>query len=178
MDPRSAIAAIVRYVMRDTTFHRLYRAIVERTNADHTVDVLPEDETIRGIGLQHVPVRVGIAASVVSAEPGLLCLLGFEGGDPQRPYIAAWEYRQRSAIVKLDGGDAAVARKGDAIRVLTVPAMAVSGVCGGTVDTPNASPPPPTVPVPVVPGTPFVGVVTIATPVTATPIGGARKVLA
>lgn len=69
----------------------LYRARVDVCAANgSTVDVTPEDSRISPE--KGVPVRVGIpgAAAVVSA--GAVVLLGWERGDPARPYaVPSWE---------------------------------------------------------------------------------------
>lgn len=71
----------------------LYRATVKAASDDgKTLDVKPEDERLSG--LQRVPMRVAVAGEtlVVQPGPGAVVLLGWERGDPSRPYcVPAWE---------------------------------------------------------------------------------------
>ncbi len=156
--------------MRDVTYHKRYEATVERFNGDGSFDLLPSDDAMKGRGLQRVRERVGLAgAASYLVKPGTRCLFGFRNGDPRAPEIVAWEFQKDSAVVSLNGGRARVARKGDSVKV---PAgTAVTGVVNGTLTVPGTPP----VVTPVV-GLPFVGTATLAGPVRARIIGGARRV--
>ncbi len=177
-DPRQALARFVRHVVGDYRFERSYPAVVERANDDGSVDVLPEPTTMRGIGLQRVPTALSDPETRVIAEPGARCLLAFRAGDPQQPYIAAWEYAQDSATIQLAGGSAAVARKGDLVEISFSAASPIAGTMTATVSTPNPSPPPPEILTPVAPGTPFTGTVVGLGTVQAVVVGGAPKLKA
>jgi hypothetical protein len=168
------IARLARRVTGDFRFERVWPAVVERVGADGLVDVLPDDAEMRGSGLQGVPMATIDPATQLAPEPGCRCLLGFRDGDPRKPTIVAWEYAQDSATVRLAGGIARVARKGDVIDVLLPMGTptAVSGVAAGV-----QTPPLPASPV-TVPPTPVTGTVTLATKVYAQPIGGAPRVKA
>jgi hypothetical protein len=69
----------------------LYRATVQACAPDgSTLDLSPEDARIPGI--KQVPVRVGIPGAVATVQPGAVVLLGWEKGDPSKPYCApSWE---------------------------------------------------------------------------------------
>jgi hypothetical protein len=166
------IAAIVRRVTGDYTYDRAYPAVVQRVGAD-AVDVLPDDPTVQGLGLQSVPMPTIDPTTQLVPEPGCRCLLAFAGGDPRRPYISAWEYAQDSATVRLDGGSGAVARKGDLIDVILGATTPIAGMAGGTTVVPGTPPV-----VTVIPQASFTATATIVGPVRATPIGGAPKVKA
>lgn len=168
-----ALAAFVRYVMRDTTYADTFAATVEMDRGA-TVDVLPDDARIRGTGLQFVP--KGDAGAETTVAPGSRCLIAFRDSDPSKPYVCAWEYEQRKAVVRLIDGNAKIARLGDPIRMLVSNPAVVSGTIGGSYVVPGT---PPTV-VPVPPGTPFRGAVAGILPETiaAKIIGGKATVLA
>ena len=72
-----------------------YRAEVRVASSDgKTLDVKPENEDISSTGMSQVPVRVGIPGLTAVVVPGTtsVVLIGFEGGDPSRPYcMPAWE---------------------------------------------------------------------------------------
>ena len=63
----------------------LYRATVIACSADgSTYDVQPEDARIPAA--KQVPVRVGIPGAVAVIQPSAVVLLGWEKGDPSKPY--------------------------------------------------------------------------------------------
>lgn len=173
MTALAALTAFVEHMLRGVTYTGRYAATVDADHGD-TVDITPDDEAMRGLGLQGVPKRTGVASGTSVVEPGTRCLFGFDNSDPRKPFIAAWEYLQHSAVVSFDGGAAPVARYGDVIRVITEPTLVVSGVAGG--DVANPSPPPATLPLP--PGSPFVGTATIVGTITGVIQAGASKVFA
>lgn len=164
---------MVRRVLGDLRFERLYPAVVTRVSGD-LADVMPDDPTMRGQGLQGVPMPTIDPSTQLVPEAGCRCLLGFLDGNPQRPAIVAWEYAQDSATVRLDGGSAGVARKGDLIDVLLPigTPTPVSGMAAGV-----QTPPLPASPV-TIPPSPFSGTATLTSQVRAQPIGGAAKVKA
>lgn len=65
----------------------LYPSTVQVCAADgSTCDVRPLDARLPG--LKNVPVRVSPPGSVAVVQQGAIVLLGWEGGDPARPYCA------------------------------------------------------------------------------------------
>lgn len=109
-----------------------YPATVVSQGDDGTVDIRPDSRRF-GVGLAMVPIRHGLPGVSVRVRVGARVLLGFEGGDPQRPYCALWEAGglesltvEASVEVRVDApaiiwgeeGDARpVARAGDLIEV-------------------------------------------------------------
>jgi hypothetical protein len=83
LDPTDVLPVIDRLAF--------YRAEVKAAASDgSTVDVQPEDSRVKGH--QGVPVRVGIPGAVAVVQPGAIVLLGWERGDPAKPYaVPAWE---------------------------------------------------------------------------------------
>lgn len=67
-----------------------YPATVVSQGDDGTVDLKPDSRRF-GVGLAAVPIRHGLPGVSVRVRVGARVLLGFEGGDPQRPYCALWE---------------------------------------------------------------------------------------
>lgn len=114
MDPVEAFRQFVRAVTRDTVYLRNYTAVVQRQHDDLTLDLLPDDERVRGTGLSNVPIRHGLPGVEVHVVVGSRVLLGYENGDPRRPYAHLWD---PSAIeeIRFDGGTASVARVGDLV---------------------------------------------------------------
>jgi hypothetical protein len=152
---RESLERFIRWVLRDLTYHRHYAAKVVLQRADGTLDLDPEDEPMRGEGLQRVPISVALAGTFLLVAPGTRCLFAFQNGDPRKPHVVAWQYQRDGAIVKLADGGAPVARVGDTVDPLFPEVIVAQGIIKG--ETENPSPPPLTVPVPPppAPGIPF-----------------------
>lgn len=69
----------------------LYPATVKAASSDgKTLDIQPADSRLSG--MQKIPLRVGVPGSVAIVSPGATVLLGWERGDPNKPYcIPAWD---------------------------------------------------------------------------------------
>jgi hypothetical protein len=69
----------------------MYRARVDVCAPDGSkLDVTPEDKRISPE--KNVPVRTGIPGLVAIVTPGAIVMLGWDGGDPKKPYcVPAWE---------------------------------------------------------------------------------------
>lgn len=156
MDPIEALRSFIRSVTADSVYLRNYSAVVQRQHSDLTLDLLPDNDAVRGTGLSNVPIRHGLPGVEVRVLVGSRVLLGYENGDPQRPYAHLWD---PSAIEELrfDGGTAALARVGDVV-VCSWPA---SVPCTGTIG-----------------GNAFVGTMTIGTQSSGTIQSGAARVRA
>lgn len=133
MAPSSALARFIRFVMRDVTYHKLYPATVMAQTGD-TLAVLPENSALQGTGLMNVPMRTGVPGAKATVAPGAKCLLGFEEGDPRKPYVALWG---ENVIISLSfaNGVLPIARQGDSVIVAGV--TLGSGVAYGTIATGN-----------------------------------------
>lgn len=149
------LARFIRWVMRDTTFHRHYPATVELVHADGSMDVTPDDEAARGFGLTALRAQAGLPGTEVRGARGARCLVGFRGGDPKQPYISAWAAGSAVDVISIDGGTAGVAGIGDGVEVLLPDVVTVEGLLEGFTQPPGVPPPPP---VPTPPGgLPFSG---------------------
>jgi len=133
MDPSSSLARFIRFVMRDVTYHKLYPSTVMAQVGD-SLSVLPDNVALKGTGLTNVPIRTGIPGTKATVAPGAKCLLGFEEGDPQKPYVALWG---ENVVISLAfaNGVLPIARQGDSVIVAGV--APGSGVAYGTIATGN-----------------------------------------
>jgi len=131
-DPTRALARFIRWVMRDTLYHAQFVATVQGQGDDYTLELLPDDERVRGTGLSNVPIRHGLPGVTVRVKTGARVLLGFEAGDPSKPFASLWEPGSLEAI-EFDGGQSPIARVGDIATVFFPAAMpvAAAGVLGG-----------------------------------------------
>jgi hypothetical protein len=88
--PTALIDAAERRVDLSIAYSRLYPAKVVAQDADGTLHLYPDDERMRGSGLTGVPMRHGVPGLTVRVAVGEYVMLGFEGGQPSRPYAALW----------------------------------------------------------------------------------------
>ena len=135
---RDTLAAFIRWVMRDTAYHRIFTAVVVAPSGGDTVDLLPDDPSIRGNGLQGVPVSYGLPGAKATFSPGVRMLLFFENGDKTKPRAICFEGSHLT--MAFGGGVQAIARVGDSISfngtivgtAAAAPPVAVTGTCSGT----------------------------------------------
>lgn len=85
---KSQLAALVTRVASQMDFHALYPSTVV-TQSGQTLEVKPDSAKIPP--LSGVPLRLGIPGAEADVAPGARVLLGFEAGDPSRPYCSLWE---------------------------------------------------------------------------------------
>ena len=95
---RGSLERLVRWITRDTIYLTLYSATVVRQAADGTLDLLPDDIRLQSSGLQGVPIRHGLPGVTVTVPANERVLLGFESGDPARPYAALWHAGQVTSV--------------------------------------------------------------------------------
>lgn len=141
-----ALERFVRWACRDVRFHKLYPGTVELDRGDGSMDVTPDDDEIRGMGLPPLRARAGLPGEV-TADAGARVLVGFDGGDPKRPYIA--EFGGGRGTVKLGGGTSSIAGMGDPLEVLMSGPVGVQAIINGYYVQPGT--PPVVVPLPGVP---------------------------
>lgn len=159
MDPKSRLARVVRFIMRDVTFHKQYPCEVKAQNG-MTLDLLPDDLKIRGQGLSGVPLRTGVPGFTFEVPAGARVMLAFDNGDPGKPFASLFDPNSVTSI-KFADGTQAVARQGDLVE---------SGGVGTVVTFTPVQP----APGPVLPGVPYlISFSPIApTPVLASPLYG------
>jgi hypothetical protein len=155
-DVKDSLAAFVRRVMKNTLYHAQYICTVQSQDADGNLDLLPDDERIRGTGLSRVPIRHGIPGVTVRVLPGSRVTLAFEAGDPSRPFAALWDPGAIEEI-SFNDGRAPVARVGDYVTVFWPASCLVTGMLGALA---------------------FTGTMTITSPSVGIIRGGSPKVLA
>jgi hypothetical protein len=128
---KEGLAAFIRWVMRDVTYHKQYPCTVQ-SQSGMTVDLMPDDESIAGSGLSGVPLRVGLPGWEVTLAPRSRVMLSFDNGDPKKPAAALFD---PGSVIDLsfDGGTRGVARIGDPVLVFINPAIPIpmTGTVGG-----------------------------------------------
>lgn len=87
----SMLERFLEGVLRKIDYSRLWPATVTKQNADGTLELVPDDDRIRGTGLDKVPIRYGQPGHKLEVRTGDRVLVGFAAGDASRPYVAGWE---------------------------------------------------------------------------------------
>jgi hypothetical protein len=147
---RTALERLIRWVMRDTLFLGLYTAQVVRQAADGTLDLMPADDRLRSQGLQAIPLRHGLPGVTVQVPAGEQVLLGFDAGDPSKPYAALWHAGQAT---KITFGDMTIEAAGTKALALAIETKAALDTIQSAFDShmhPTAglgAPSPPVVPI-------------------------------
>jgi hypothetical protein len=142
MDPLAAIERVIEYVTRDRLYLRTFEAEVLRQADDGTLDLMPDDERVRGTGLQGVPIYHGLPGVTVRVVAGARVLLQFVSGDPSKPFASLWRSGDIEEL-SFNGGSAPIARQGDPVAVYWPASVPFTGTLAGQ---------------------PFVGTLTITTP--------------
>jgi hypothetical protein len=98
---KAALVALVRAALPTIDYYALYRARVVKQSGDRAnVDLAPEDKRLPP-GMNDVPIKLGIPGATVKFAPGAQMLVGWEGGDPSRPYALAWEGGATVAVLSI-----------------------------------------------------------------------------
>lgn len=85
---KGAVADLVRQLTGHTDYHALYPAEVRAQNEDKTLELRPGSTKLPGFS--RVAIRHGLPGVTVTVKQGARVLLGFEGGNPEKPYAALW----------------------------------------------------------------------------------------
>ncbi len=106
-DPiRAAFTGAVQRIMRRVDYFALYPArVVSQSGSDLTLDVQPDRDTIPP--MSKVPIRTFAPDIEIRLSPGARVLVGFEEGDPRKPYAALWQSGALTSIAIGGSTDAA-----------------------------------------------------------------------
>ena len=81
--PKAALVAFIKSVFPSIDYLALYRARLIKQSG-MTVDVVPDDQRLDG--MSKIPLRVGIPGATMTVLPDAHLLVGWDGGDPTKPY--------------------------------------------------------------------------------------------
>lgn len=101
---KGALGRFVREVMSGVDYLALYPAKVV-SQSGQTVDVFTDD--VRFGSITGVPIRTFAPQVEIVVVPNARVLVGFEAGDPRRPYAALWESGSLTSIAIAGSADAA-----------------------------------------------------------------------
>lgn len=145
--PTASLARFRGGFRRLIDYSRQYPSTVSAQRADGTLQLVPDDARMKGSGVDKVRARHGLPGFKVKVLPGARVMLGFDNGDPTKPFAALWDEDGASAIDSIeftkDGLGAGFARIGDSVTVFAPTLIPVTGTVSGN---------------------PFTGVITITDP--------------
>lgn len=124
-------AIVLQVVGPRLDYLALYPARVVSQAANGRLDLVPEDARLDPCA--GIPLRYGLPGVTATVPAGGRVLLGFEHGDPGRPYAALWESGEVTAL-SVAGGAARAAREGHAVHGGSLQ-IATSSLLGPTVFT-------------------------------------------
>lgn len=129
--------------LRPVDYFAAYECEIKAVNADGTLDLEPLDTRLKP-GPQHVEVAAPAGYEKIAPRTGGHCMMSFRNGSPDRPFVEFFaldaqfsEVAIRADTITLNGGRAAVARKGDAVGTLTGTAPNGGGPVTFTLVTPS-----------------------------------------
>lgn len=132
------LEALIRRFTAHVDYYARYPAKVITQQSDGTLDILPEDARVPP--MQAVPIRYGLPGVKATVPPGGRVLVGFEGGNPQRPMVELWDFSAVTEVhitagtVVLNEGSLPVARKTDPVKVTIPPLTVVTAGSGVTLN--------------------------------------------
>lgn len=97
--------------MRRVDYHALYPSRVVTQHADGSLDLVPD--SARAPSCQRVPVRT-LRGVTLTVAAGARVLLGYEGGDPSKPYASLWEAGNVTRFA-VNGASTKAARDGESV---------------------------------------------------------------
>jgi len=126
----SSLNRFLGNIRRQVDLSRQYPGRVSKQNADGTLQVVLDDEKVKGSGLDKVPYYVGLPGAKVKVNPGQRVLLAFEAGDGSRARVVGWQAGGQAKEIAIGGAPLPGARQGDmiAVTIMAVPAAPIAGV--------------------------------------------------
>ena len=100
----TALDRFLGRIRREIDTSRLYPAGVAGQNAAGTLEVIPDDDRMKGAGLGRVPIRLGVPGTV-KVPVGARVRLGFECGDPARPFAIGFDGAELTELSLGSGAD-------------------------------------------------------------------------
>ena len=97
---------------RRLAYHALWPATVAAQVAGQ-LELVPDDAELKGLGLGNIRIRHGEPGYTTEVPPGSRCLIGFEAGDPKRPYVAQWLANTSVTSITFENGIQDIARTND-----------------------------------------------------------------
>ena len=109
------ITALVQRIMRAVNYYRLVPCTVIRQAGDGTLELAPQAQDATLPPLVGVKIRHGLPGITGVAVPaGSVVRVGFDAGDPRRPFAVLWDEGQVTSIT-VNASTQQAARTGDSV---------------------------------------------------------------
>lgn len=157
--PSGLLDRFLAGIRQEIQFSRRYPARVVSQNSDGTLQIKPLDRKLKGGGLNRVKIKTGLPGFVVRVGPGSVGTLEFDEGDPSKSVVTDWERGANVVALEYEPGGVGspACRVGDTLDAAVPMGCPVTGLLGGI---------------------PFVGVITVTSPLKAVVMGpGNSKLL-
>lgn len=109
----AALDRLLGRLTRRVDYTALWPARVVAQQGNGSLDLVPDSPRVAPC--QGVPYRT-LRGLSVEVSAGARVLLGYEGGEPSRPYALAWEIGDATSV-RVNGGSTRAAREGDSVSV-------------------------------------------------------------
>lgn len=107
---------IENLVGRRIDYSRMYTAVVSKQNGDGSLQLLVDNDKVRGTGHNNVPLRLGLPGMSAQLLVGARVRVGFEDGDPSKPFAALFDTDAAFVSISFAKGSQAMARQGDLVQ--------------------------------------------------------------
>lgn len=135
----AAIQALARQLTAKLDYFALYDAKVNAQSADGTtVDITPSDPRIPQ--LQRVPLVLGTPATVIKFAPGNFVRLGWNDGNPEKPYACLFQGGETLTSYSVGSSPDNVITKTDFTALITALTNATAPSGGGPLTFPKPVP--------------------------------------
>lgn len=124
-------ALVMQLVGNQIDYAKSWPAVVVSQSADGLLEVVPDDERMRGLGLTRIPVRHGLPGFKARVPKGARVRVCFDAADPRRPYASLWDEGAVTSVM-FDGGTRPIPRVGEQVQVFfPVTPFNVTGTLNG-----------------------------------------------
>lgn len=103
IQPNDSLTSALNGIRQEASYARMWPADVVSQHSDGTLELKPLDSEISGFGLDNVPIRYGIPGTKATVSSGTRVRVGFDGGDPSRPFAALWDSGSVTLLTLGDG---------------------------------------------------------------------------
>jgi hypothetical protein len=97
---RQLVDGFLDRAQRKNVYGYRYRCTVKNQNDDGTVDVVTDDEKMKGKGVSKCRMRFGLPGVTAKVSNGARCLLGWDDADPSLPYVS--DFESAAAFITID----------------------------------------------------------------------------
>ncbi len=127
-----SVRAIVAQAIAPIDYYSFYSGTIRKQSSDlTTVDIEPDNAALLGPGFQRVPLRHGLPGCKVQISNGSKIRIGWDDGNPQKPFAAIWNGEETVQKVQI-GGTTKVARDGDDVSKSTPMGVWMDAVTSAT----------------------------------------------